>query len=115
MMPTRPLDRAARDATRVAGATLLALALIGGVLAVGSTPFEGRAAHSAALRIDVNSADEASLTLLPGIGPARASAIVSDRALHGPFESVRDLARVPGIGPRTVAGLERFARAASLD
>jgi len=49
-------------------------------------------------RIELNRASEALLTTLPGIGPARAAAIVDARAAK-PFQSARDLERVRGIGP----------------
>lgn len=61
--------------------------------------------------IDVNSATEAELQLLPGIGPARARAIIEDRRANGPFRSVADLERVRGIGPAIVEGLRNVARA----
>jgi competence protein ComEA len=54
------------------------------------------------MRIDLNAASAAELTLLPGIGPALAPRIVLDREARGPFASVEDLDRVPGIGPATV-------------
>ncbi|MGI9037857.1 MAG: ComEA family DNA-binding protein [Gemmatimonadota bacterium] len=54
-------------------------------------------------QIDVNRADETQLRRLPGVGPARAAAIVEDRREHGPFASPEDLARVPGVGPASVA------------
>jgi len=54
--------------------------------------------------LDLNRASAADLEVLPGIGPARAAAIVAERE-RGDFESVNDLRAVPGIGPRTVAGL----------
>ncbi len=49
-------------------------------------------------RIDINSADETVLRRLPGVGPSRAAAIVRDRKSRGPFRSLQDLSRVPGIG-----------------
>ncbi|HEX5097513.1 MAG TPA: ComEA family DNA-binding protein [Acidimicrobiia bacterium] len=47
--------------------------------------------------IDVNTATEAQLETLPGIGPSLAAAIVAERE-KGPFKSVDDLGRVRGIG-----------------
>lgn len=56
-------------------------------------------------RIRVNSADEETLARLPGIGPAKARAIVEDRNAHGPFQDLADLGRVRGIGPATLEAL----------
>jgi competence protein ComEA len=53
--------------------------------------------------IDLNTASEAALQTLPGIGPAKARAIVAYREAHGPFASVQALGSVPGIGPALVA------------
>lgn len=54
-----------------------------------------------------NTASQALLENLPGIGPGRAAAIVAERA-RSPFRSTGDLERVRGIGPKTRAGLEPF-------
>ncbi|MBR6478576.1 MAG: helix-hairpin-helix domain-containing protein, partial [Lachnospiraceae bacterium] len=48
-------------------------------------------------KINVNSADEAALCTLPGIGSSRAKAILQYRREHGPFASVEELLEVPGI------------------
>ena len=53
-------------------------------------------------RIDVNSATPDELDSLPGIGPALADAIIEYRTDNGPFASVDELARVPGISARMV-------------
>lgn len=52
--------------------------------------------------IDLNSADAKALEGLTGVGPAKAAAIVEYRAKNGPFKSVEDLEKVPGIGEATV-------------
>ncbi|MGH0029532.1 MAG: ComEA family DNA-binding protein [Myxococcota bacterium] len=53
-------------------------------------------------RLDPNRASAETLTVLPGIGPARAAAIVAERERR-PFAAVEELARVHGIGPVTLA------------
>jgi competence ComEA-like helix-hairpin-helix protein len=58
---------------------------------------------AAAGRVNLNAANAAALDALPGIGPARAASIVQYRAQHGPFQSVEDLGRVPGMGAAAVA------------
>lgn len=60
--------------------------------------------------LDLNSATEAGLLRLPGIGPTKARAIVAYRQARGPFASVGDLILVPGIGPSTLAGLAGLVR-----
>lgn len=54
---------------------------------------------------DLNSATVVDLEALPGIGPAKAAAIVQYREQHGRFTEVEDLARVPGFGTAAVARL----------
>jgi len=56
-------------------------------------------------RVNINTATAAELEQLPGIGPAKAQAIVRDREQKGPFKRVEDLDRVSGIGPKTVESL----------
>lgn len=56
-------------------------------------------------RLDPNRATEADLDRLPGVGPATARAIESNRDRAGGFNRAEDLLRVPGIGP---AKLERM-------
>ncbi|GAA0581322.1 hypothetical protein GCM10008997_32770 [Halomonas salifodinae] len=52
--------------------------------------------------INVNQADAEMLAELPGIGAAKAQAIIEDREANGPFSDPDDLTRVSGIGPATV-------------
>jgi len=56
-------------------------------------------------RIDINHATAQQLDELPGIGPAKAAAIVADREANGPFRSIDDLDRVKGIGAKMIEKL----------
>ena len=55
--------------------------------------------------IDVNAASVADFELLPRIGPTLAARIVEERERGGRFGTVDELARVRGIGPRTLERL----------
>jgi len=55
--------------------------------------------------LDVNTATEAELDALPGIGVAKARALGVWRAEFGPCRELTDLAAVPGFGPATIAAL----------
>jgi competence protein ComEA len=55
--------------------------------------------------VNVNSAGKSELESLPGIGPAKASAIIEYRSVNGPFTEVSQLDNVPGIGPATLNNL----------
>ena len=55
--------------------------------------------------IDLNTATDAQLQTLPGIGPAMAKRILARRAQR-PFRRVRDLRRVRGVGPATYKRLK---------
>ncbi|MBS4030142.1 MAG: ComEA family DNA-binding protein [Clostridiales bacterium] len=59
-------------------------------------------------RVNINEATAAQLETLPGIGPAKAAAIISYREANGPFRSVDDLAAVGGIGAKTVDALKEL-------
>jgi competence protein ComEA len=50
--------------------------------------------------ININTATKDELVGLPGIGPAKAQAIVDYRKAHGPFKTVEELKDVKGIGAK---------------
>jgi len=62
-------------------------------------------AGSAVAQVNINTASPEQLDSLKGIGPVRAGAIVDYRRKNGPFRSVDDLQKVPGIGPAIVHDL----------
>jgi competence ComEA-like helix-hairpin-helix protein len=63
---------------------------------------ETREVLSAPPRLDLNTVKEYELTLLPGIGPKTARAIIEYRDVHGGFSNLEELVKVRGIGPRQV-------------
>jgi competence protein ComEA len=52
--------------------------------------------------VNINTATKEELTTLQGIGEKRAQDIIDYRTKNGPFKSVDDLEKVPGIGPGTM-------------
>lgn len=69
--------------------------------AVGQTAASG-------VPLDLNRASAADLVALPGIGPATAEKIVAEREKNGPFATVEDLLRVPGIGEKKLEALKEY-------
>ncbi len=62
-------------------------------------PDSAEAAVMAIDKIDINQADQAELTKLPGIGTSTAAKIAAYRDANGPFKSMEELLNVKGIGP----------------
>ena len=65
-------------------------------------------AATAAATIDLNSADQALLETVPGLGPVKAAAIIAFRTEVGRFESIDQLLEVSGIGPATLDSIRPF-------
>lgn len=85
-------------AQRAGTALAVALALLLGTALAGPV----QAAEGV---VNVNTATAAELEILPGIGEAKARAIVEHRKRHGAFQEIDALRDVPGIGD---AALERI-------
>jgi len=58
--------------------------------------------------IDLNTADQAMLETIPGIGPVTATAILQHRNEVGTFDSIEKLLDVTGIGPATLEALRPY-------
>lgn len=59
-------------------------------------------------KVDLNTADEAALDALPGVGPVTAASIVAFRQANGAFADVEQLGEVDGIGPARLARLREL-------
>jgi competence protein ComEA len=124
---TLPLGSRVHDALDAAGGarkgvdlTSLNLARVlvdGEQILVGVSPPGGVAAPAASApgvagaggpMVNVNTADQAALEELPGIGPVTAAAILQWRADNGPFTAVDELMEVSGIGDATLAKIAPF-------
>ncbi|WP_372726351.1 ComEA family DNA-binding protein [Novipirellula sp.] len=89
----------------------LCFAALGGQIAsrIGMPQSEPiRDAEAKLLCLDLNAAAEHELSLLPTVGPVLANRIVQDRQQRGRFQSVDDLRRVSGIGPKTIAEIAAY-------
>ncbi len=82
------------------------LRAIGPHLGFSGRPAGGGAATGQEILVDINASGLAELERLPGVGPARAIAIVRYREIHGRFGSVEQLGGVPGMGPAALARLQ---------
>jgi competence protein ComEA len=97
----------------------LARVLVDGEQVVVGVPVPGGVAASSAadpssapaggdLLVNVNTATQAQLEELPGIGPVTALAILQWRTENGVFTSVEELLEVSGIGEATLAEIAPF-------
>ncbi len=62
------------------------------------------------LSVNVNTATEAELVSLPGIGPVLAKRIGQHRQRHGRFLTLADLSRVKGVTPKVLGKLRGLVR-----
>ena len=58
--------------------------------------------------ININTATQAELETLPGIGPALATRIIDYRESNGPFASIEAIQNVSGIGPSTFENIKEL-------
>jgi competence protein ComEA len=59
-------------------------------------------------KLNLNTATEEQLLLLPSVGPAKADRIIAWRSKNGGFKRVADLRRVKGFGYKTFKRLEPY-------
>lgn len=80
----------------------------GGIAAAASSAATGPAAPGGVAGpplVNINTAGQAELEELPGVGPVTAEAILSWRSENGAFSSVDELLEVSGIGDKTLADI----------
>lgn len=88
--------------------------LLVGIQSLGADPLTGLAPGSAGssstgpVLVNLNTATQAELESLPGIGPVIAMSILSWREANAAFTSIDELLEVSGIGAKTFAELEAF-------
>ena len=58
--------------------------------------------------VNINTADQAALETLSGIGPSKAQAIITYRTNNGPFATIEDIMNVSGIGTATFNGIKDY-------
>lgn len=63
-------------------------------------------ATAAFAKVNINTATAQELTALPGIGPAKAEAIIKHREANGPFKTVDELNDVKGIGNKILENIK---------
>jgi competence protein ComEA len=63
--------------------------------------------NSAFAAVNINKADQAALEALPGIGAAKATAIIEYRTKNGNFKTKEQLLEVKGIGPKILESLQK--------
>jgi competence protein ComEA len=73
-----------------------------------SPPISGAMSTPSTAGVSLNSADQAALETVPGIGPVTALAIISEREKLGGFRSIEQLLEVDGIGPSTLESIRPY-------
>jgi comEA protein len=71
-------------------------------------PAPKRSGKTVSGKLNINTASEEQLVLLPGVGPAKAERVVTWRTKHGAFKRVADLRHVKGFGYKTIKKLEPY-------
>ncbi len=81
--------------------SLLLLLLLGPCLLGG----QSKSAEPPRPKVDINSASQAALETLPGVGPERARWIMETRKRNGPFRCVAELRAMPRLSDRQFEAL----------
>ncbi|MBN2578799.1 MAG: helix-hairpin-helix domain-containing protein [Pirellulales bacterium] len=105
----RRADQAAVAGLLVLGAAaVVAWLVVQGGLRRRMIEVDRPAPKYARFQVNINAADCPELIQLPGIGDDLALRIVENRREQGPFRTLEELRRVPGIGPKTFEKLRPY-------
>ncbi len=74
--------------------------------AAQTAPQSAQPAQPAASLVNLNSATQAELEKLPGVGPAMAKQIIDYRQKNGGFKKIEELMNVKGIGEKSFLKLK---------
>lgn len=85
---------------------ILASVILLTVLAAAASAAAGESEKSGAV-VNINTATAAELSLLPGVGPSKAQAIIKYRGKHQ-FKKVEDILRVKGIGRKSFKAMRPY-------
>ena len=76
-----------------------------------STVKEGaKSSATRSKKVDINSADAATLQSLSGIGEVKAKAIIEYREKNGKIKNLEELSKVPGVGDSTLEKIKPHVR-----
>lgn len=59
-------------------------------------------------KVNINTATEKQIAVLPGVGPKLASEVVNYRKANGDFQEIEDLKKVNGIGDKKFEKMKNF-------
>ena len=85
----------------------IAMVVLSAFCAASAGAFAGEADGAGAGVVNINTATAAELALLPGVGPAKAEAIIKYRAAN-PFKQVDQILRVKGIGRKSFQEMKPY-------
>lgn len=100
-------SRLLNHALRLTDELLIYVPLEGEELPEGEVSLgQGAATSTSDGVVNINTATESELTTIPGIGPAKATAIIQYREENGPYSTPEGLMDVSGIGQKTFEKLQ---------
>lgn len=98
-------EEAAVDSVNMAGQAVDGMQVVVLSLIAAEKAAEEKAQEKSGL-VNINTAPEAELCTLAGIGPSRAAAIIAYREAHGGFSSIEEIMQVDGIKSATYEKLK---------